>query len=108
MCAGLSTITRSPSKHCSRMYRAREMCGRNVTTMTVRHPYRAAKRRSARPSPFVVGGSGMKQCKFTAGYGYGAAQTWVSHGSLGPFGFDTATVGAQPFEARAKPNGYLA
>ena len=34
------------------MNRAREMCGRKVTTMTVRHPYCAAKRRRFSPFPF--------------------------------------------------------
>ena len=58
------------------MNRAREMCGRNVTTMTVRHPYCAAKRRSSRPSPFVVGGSGTKQCRSSPGCG--AAQKSLS------------------------------
>ena len=79
MCSGLATITRSPSKHCSRMNRAREICGRKVTTMTVRQPYCAAKRRSSRPSPFVVGGSGTKQCRSNPGCGVCAVfrQPWV-------------------------------
>ena len=56
------------------------------------------------PSPFVVGGSGTKQCRLNRGCG--AAQKPVSHGSSVPFGFDTTTFGAQPCAPRSKPNGY--
>ena len=95
-------MTRSPSKHRCRMNRAREMCGRNVTTMTVRHPYCEAKRRSSRPSPFVVRGFGTKQCRsIRAG---GAAQKSVTHTSPAPSGFDTTRVGAQPSKARSRPD----
>jgi hypothetical protein len=76
------------------MKRAREICGRNVTTITVRQWYSAANRCSCRPSPLVVGGSGMKQRKLIPGCG--VAQYWVSHGFLDPIGLDTTTMGAQP------------
>lgn len=70
----------TPSKHFSRMKRAREMCGRNVTTMTVLHPYWFARRRSSRASPLVVPGSGTKHSSF----GCGVAQKSVIFVLSGP------------------------
>src|SRR6185295_7958004 len=100
----MGTIISSPLKHFSRMKRAREICGRKVTTMTDRHPFCEAKRRSSRPSPFVVGGSGAKQ--YRSNSRFGVAQERVSHGSSAPCGFDTTTLGAHPCALSSKPYEY--
>jgi hypothetical protein len=88
------------------MYRALEIWGPNVTTMIVFHPFCEANRRSSRPSPLVVDGSGTKHCNVIPDGGF--AQRFVSHRSALPFGFDTTTVDAQPSDASAIPKGYLA
>ena len=78
------------------MNRAREMCGVNVTTITLRQRYRSASRRSSRPSPKVVGGSGTKQS--TSMPECGVLQAFVNH-SLSPSGFDRTYLGCPALHA---------
>ena len=61
--------------------------------MTVRHPYCFARRRSSRPSPLVVWGSGTKQR--TSRRGGGATQKSLSS-HLAPCGFDTTSWAPSP------------